>query len=376
MDSYVSGPYNVVRLEGKINNIDKILYVFFDFHNPKNQESQCPHPSYYIHQYFHKNFLEIEHPIDFFMEILPDDIYNYNDYNKKAVYMEEVRKLFSKTFHYSESDNKVLQNKLYSNVKFHFIDIRTFFFDYINLYNEEVNNTITKIMLNVINNNEILNSHIQYVIENLDILIEHIQKLLSIQKGGNIIGYYNKKMTPEEAQKKTEYILNKIKNKYKNGLVKKKINQLMDKYVNNFSNIMMEQLINFRDQFSKLSLGTINFNNMSQFYLDYNKLHSHWSSITSILTDLYFMRRFLDKDYITTGISYTGGYHSCNYIYILLKYFDFKISHASYSQIELPKINRNIQKYELNTQFRHMFVPNDYKNNQCSHIENLPKNFK
>ena len=36
-------------------------------------------------------------------------------------------------------------------------------------------------------------------------------------------------------------------------------------------------------------------------------------------TDLYFLRRFLDKDYITNGIIYCGAFHSAVYIEHLVK---------------------------------------------------------
>jgi hypothetical protein len=42
------------------------------------------------------------------------------------------------------------------------------------------------------------------------------------------------------------------------------------------------------------------------------------------------MKKFLDKDYITNMISYTGARHSSNYVYILIKNFNFKITNYSY----------------------------------------------
>ena len=36
------------------------------------------------------------------------------------------------------------------------------------------------------------------------------------------------------------------------------------------------------------------------------------------ITDLFFLRRFLDKDYITKAITYTGAVHSINYINFLV----------------------------------------------------------
>ena len=41
-------------------------------------------------------------------------------------------------------------------------------------------------------------------------------------------------------------------------------------------------------------------------------------------TDIFFLRRFLDKEYITNAIVYAGALHINTYIDILIKEFDFK----------------------------------------------------
>ena len=37
----VSGPVNVVRLEGNINNIPKVIYIVMDIHMSPNEQSEC-----------------------------------------------------------------------------------------------------------------------------------------------------------------------------------------------------------------------------------------------------------------------------------------------------------------------------------------------
>lgn len=39
-------------------------------------------------------------------------------------------------------------------------------------------------------------------------------------------------------------------------------------------------------------------------------------TLSTVFVDIYFLRRFLDKDYITNGLSYTGSTHSLMYVYI------------------------------------------------------------
>ena len=38
---FVNGPYNVVRLEGNVGKVKKVLYVFFDVHNDVSGQTEC-----------------------------------------------------------------------------------------------------------------------------------------------------------------------------------------------------------------------------------------------------------------------------------------------------------------------------------------------
>src|SRR5690606_10861926 len=96
-----------------------------------------------------------------------------------------------------------------------------------------------------------------------------------------------------------------------------------------------------------------------------------------MLTDLFLIRRFVDKNYITNTIAYSGGHHSEDYIYILVKYFDFKVTHYSFARIDdLKKINdmpKNFDSFELfyyNKLFKPYFVL------QCSSMQEFPENFE
>lgn len=37
----VNGPINVVRLEGKVNDVRKVIYVFLDFHYGISRQTEC-----------------------------------------------------------------------------------------------------------------------------------------------------------------------------------------------------------------------------------------------------------------------------------------------------------------------------------------------
>ena len=41
ISNYVSGPVNTVRLEGSINGVKKIIYLFMDFHADLHHQTEC-----------------------------------------------------------------------------------------------------------------------------------------------------------------------------------------------------------------------------------------------------------------------------------------------------------------------------------------------
>ncbi|RYX78189.1 hypothetical protein EON71_01310 [bacterium] len=95
------------------------------------------------------------------------------------------------------------------------------------------------------------------------------------------------------------------------------------------------------------------------------------------LMDTYTLRRILDKHYVTNGIIYCGAAHSINYIYFLVKYFGFNITHASYSAVGIDKLNNIIKKCntsDYHLQIALMLLPPEKQ--QCSNMENFPTDFK
>jgi hypothetical protein len=80
--------------------------------------------------------------------------------------------------------------------------------------------------------------------------------------------------------------------------------------------------------------------------------------LLSLITDLYFLRRFLDKKYIKNCILYTGSFHMVNLIYLLVKYFNYELTHSYYQsnplttqEIVKMKSNNLLYWYELKQYF-------------------------
>jgi len=68
---------------------------------------------------------------------------------------------------------------------------------------------------------------------------------------------------------------------------------------------------------------------------------------TSFITDLYLLRRILDKKYIIRSIVYSGNAHTYHLKYILIKYFNFKLTHINNDKTD----NNNKKQIKDETNF-------------------------
>lgn len=409
-DTYnINGPINVVRLEGNINGIHKILYVFFDWHV---HEKKCNDLiSINIDQYLIREFNNINQnndiniKYDFFLETrLSDTSASKDQLNSKEWmphYLGDLWVMFEKynniKFH--------IQNKKIPNDKNNEAKVRLHYIDIRDIFKYEMFE-LTHILFNYINQNQLLlaiNELDLYIIKNNNII--NILKTPKIIKGDKNINF-NKMKTHQintDDEKKLFYsfftnMIYKLKNVYKNN--KNKI--IINEYINNIiqlyekSNEEVQNLLTILREIHKEN--TENYGKLyctiSECNYDYNtknlkKIHNTMNNIYDIihhtnymiyvlLTDLYFLRRFVDKDYITNGITYTGSGHSLNYIYILIKEYDFKITHSNYMNIEESIIknemkNKKITFEEIMINFAKYFHPEYF--NQCVNMSKFPKLF-
>jgi hypothetical protein len=135
--------------------------------------------------------------------------------------------------------------------------------------------------------------------------------------------------------KKIQKIINKIYNdifiKNANLLIKNckgLINQTMDQIKDN---------LNYFEKYVNIT---------KDIYIKYYENIDLMELLFVIITDLYFLRRFLDKKYIENSILYTGAGHMINLIYLLIKYFNYELTHTYY--ISKPLNKREIVKMTSN----------------------------
>ena len=402
---YIDGPVNVTRLEGKIGGIKKVIYLFMDYHlNLGTEQRQCSNIfSTNIRKYFVDSFTETtkgDIMIDFFMEFHKKDLIKNKYAGAKQElsikYIWDINDMLRKISDYDLSKNKITSSNIFKKLRIHYMDIRdnrVYSTQYSTRYQYEYD-----ILINNLINNRVIRYHNYEQFNNLtNDYIDSLDTIIAIIK--------NDTKPINDLLHELYYTIKKIKEKYNDNNIKKIINKYLDKillFINKIKSQLSELMKKIEsniisdDDVSGKKFDVIT-NRYAMFHNKYDisniirdisnlldKVSAFDLEIYVTLTDLFMLRRFLDKKYITNGIAYTGMMHSENYIYILLKEFDFKITHISYSEIPLDELNKKIKSesnyFEKITNnepylknYNQYIIPNNMA--QCSDLTNFPKNF-
>lgn len=352
MAEYINGPVNYVELKGSINGINKTIHIFMDKHYRLDEQTRCESfNSIEISYYLYKQIKEAKEPLDFFMEIRNDSI-NKKKSQKKDIYINEVVELFKSEF-VIEND-KVLYAKSNKNVRLHYLDIRDYFdlFYLTDLLIYEIVKDFNLFVKGDLKDTSIIKN-------NLDIIEKYIKKVFNLKEQiiENKINITTKKSS--------EYYLDKIINKYSNNDIKLNLNY--------FLNIeFMDYYIKFFRLLGKIKLGLNNLETyktnilIDDIIMSFVKLNDIIVDIYSLFTDVYLLRRILEKDYIQNIITYSGRQHSLNYIYFLVKLCNFKVINAQISsEKDLDSLNDKIKNSDQMNEVYNLFLMNDEKPKQC-----------
>lgn len=413
----INGPVNVLRLEGKINKIKKVIYLFLDIHVGLQEQTSCENIfALDIQQYLVKNFLEMnksDQMYDFFFEIYPrmsqkEKSQSPNHPNYRDIYIREIVKVFQKIFSYDATKNKVLSSNIFKNVRLHYMDIRDYFEVEIREKIYEVSDIVdntpqftVESLGSIISISEEIKEEFEFILDAM-ILPKKSKNLSNVRiiRTWNEIDEQSEKLSQKERDEMTKkymnYLINKIFISYNNPDIQKKMLKHFDYIKSDLEsvidkcNIMIDALKKIGNKYrynqNRLTKddvsGEYNYNLSPHEINDMNNfIVNTWLINSEIMVDfftrfmdVYFLRRFLDKDYITNGIAYTGSYHSDVYISILVKDFNFKVTHFSYSKItDLDKLNLEIKKRSI-LDLGELFLPPFFS--QCSDVKHFPEGFK
>ena len=357
-DININGPVNIIRLEGFINNNKKVIYLFGDVHLPLGiDQNYCVQDDRIDIDVFFSKIFKNNPKInyDLFIESPKENLIRECDLKTKN-YILNMRDFVNKNFNIDDKNNVIKSDK-YPNVRFHYFDLRNSFTKMFRSLD-----TIANYIHNSLEWRYNLRKNIDILLNNLTILGTRIKEIVHILDSNNVKEI--KKITQTNRYKHKK-IYNNIINKYKEiekNLKLINVKKLKFDIIKKFNKHIKSNRIN-------------NYDYVFDIFQMVNKLIKNIEDQTSKLIDLYLIRRFLDKDYIKISLIYTGYAHLSHILHILIKDFDFKITHSTEDLDDKNKIV-SIAKSKTSSEFI-SYLLNEISINlyviQCSKFKNFPK---
>ncbi len=396
----INGPINIVRLEGVVYGIKKVLYVFFDIHETVSFEHVCNSiHSLDVNSFVVRELKKSNKTIDFFLEIMESDTGGEKYINMpKNNYILEMRRIFIMERH----------NKELKNVRYHYIDTREFGEDFFRIQRLLMNDVISfttnsSLHINVINEwieiMAVYMNHFNYL-HNLLSSNKAVKQQTEAyrEKDGKVHAFESSYKLRDDNLVK---VANKIRDRYTHPETKGKMVSLFEQ-----SDVIMDEIEKLATKKIKDSLteltemtgydySTLYVNTVQgiksvsygisggKYLAAINRLVTEINDFTELLSyysvfmvDMYFIRRFLDKDYVTNGIVYAGAHHSTNYVHTLVHDAGFKITHASYLKTnDANEANSIIKKTPSSEIYKIEELLYPPKLTQCSDMQGFPEGF-
>jgi len=402
----VNGPVNTVRMEGNVAGKKKVFYSMFDYHVNKKKcaDIHAVDVDTFLLEEFEKlSKIRPDMKFDLMVEIGLIRPYYHDLYEDS--YIRRIGRLFWKTFEIDKENNKVIDSKEIPNVRLHHTDVRDIMASVYMKYDIDVpmfpihipflEETYRKIY--ALRRERVDTYYSLYHTKAaFNPLVEKSIYSLDPQKYDS---EHFDQMKKVDVDKQIRKMIYKLRHKYENESVKKKINLIIDTdlkamlegFINDLDNILIELsadidhakrlkdpdhliLLQRADGSYDYGYDTLEITQMSIRTGKYLEKIGDEITIGLMFMDLYKLRRFLDKDYITNAISYAGGHHSSNYVRLLVKYFDFKITNYSYMAVSIMDEAHQIIKESRNEEELFcLLFPRIFS--QCSDLSSFPELF-
>lgn len=395
----INGPVNIVRLEGKINNINKIIYLFLDKHNEVDKQTQCDDfNAIDVQNFFALELKNIKHKmVDIFLEMGINEYHERKENILRKRYIDEVITFFVKQLNFKKVNNKLKASSSdYNfNIRYHYADTRDIGYDSFYYKCLDILKDIDDVLLIPLQENKlhlIKFIDLKNLINEFEYLIEYlltIEYVINIKNYEEIKEKFKKNKVPSSLIVFVKMIF-KLRDNYNNKTIQKFILTEFDTHYNNLLNLISD-IKKIKESIENIYNTAKTVENIPKFKKDITIINTFDTNILinvlnwiSHFMDIYFLRRFLDKDYITHVISYTGYYHSLFYIFTLVKYFNFKVTHVSNDKNikSINELNKEIfmQKHFDLEQLEKYFINIKNINNkeillQCSNFNSFPPDF-
>lgn len=393
----VTGPYNAIRMEGDIDGIKKVVYMFMDIHMSPDDQTECLNVySRDINRYLAESFHELDGAdriYDFFLEIYQREykvdsatkaevIAKQGRSRRPGIYIWKVLDLMLASVNYDAAGDKVGTSEVFKNVRLHYLDIR-----------EALNRIV----------GDIYSLPISDKLFSSDLPPVTFQMLESARDVAQVSTDLYQRLKadpsahiPDAGPIQLAFIksIRKVLYNYKHTNVQKVITKRLDRYFGELG-----KLVSMIDDFTKalqhyqpiLDDKAPTFTRDNGIYTGIS-LAERLEIFTDIqlrlvdlqdqalfpvvgITDCYLLRRLLDKDYVTNAITYTGGIHTINYINVLAGDFGFKVTNVSFTRASsISELNSTIKaRLAKGVSITDLFIGD--RLNQCSDLTDFPKRF-
>lgn len=321
---WINGPVNIIRLEGTIDKNKKVVYIFGDYHYPLGTQTECPQYKSMDIDKLLANIFEQEKDREFDLFIEEYKFIQSSQPLKQTLkYIEKIWNFSAKN--YTVDINKMIKtSEQFPNTRFHYFDIRESIDYFKNLFHNFDSLTASFGQ----HGNERGKAYLYDLYNSLKILHDNLIK--------PTIDKYN--------------FITKMKERYAHKSVKIKMNIIIKQLIKNLNDLLtsIKTSYNKIDELYKKFVKNQYKEDIDDelhypLYKIFNKIHDDFAELTSKLTDIYLLRRLLDKDYVKTGLIYTGNWHSYDITELLVKMFDFKITNVYQSNYDVNELNKKIK---------------------------------
>lgn len=396
----ISGPINVLRMEGQIEDQVKVIYLFMNKPSEIENQTECLNIySQTVDKYLVNTFYNLKGDDRFYDLFVEMDVSQYQiDWKTRdqiisssnltvprSVYLDRIVRLVQSSNQFDSRKKKSEQSLVFHNVRLHYLNI--------------TEQMVERIILPLIKLQEIMNHYpidkrtdidprVYDILENVKLDISRFERVYQtiLNQPSAII---------DEPFTQFARYLRKLLYSYQSTFVQK--------IIVNYVHLSFDRLTSLTKQIDetikllitttysqenpsftyadgitkyKINLTQLIIETRGQQVFDIRVLLINAINIIANISDTYLLRRLLDKKYITHSIVYSSYERIIKYVQTLVDNFDFKISHSAYaSEDNVNDLNKTIHQRLRNKQSIDDLLAYP-RMSQCSDISDFPDNFE
>lgn len=419
--NFVDGPVNVIRLEGKINGTSKVMYFFMSSRHTIFTQTKCA--SLYsrdLKNYLVDGFVAINKSKQKLDVFAPNSTLDMIQFMERRVTSEQnMLSTYSRNFTKSYNVGlMILFARIYYNnnsppfesIRIHGNEIVPLIIPYI--YNSQLMSMFTEISEFGINNFFIFSQPMKddalFALNDSSAALSALTEIYQNAVDGKIDVYASKNVETDQTNSSSDNATNqendasklaklfyKLIHRVNNPEVKKLTNDLLakafeqEKVAQNLLKTLVADLDLIQKHFSKIRSGTEPMIPAGKFFetsyadslkvlydfnIHFEKISYCMRFIDTNIQIAFFLRRALDKSYITHTLNWSNYDFQLICIDALMKQFDFKITHAAFKTVSSIKdLNDKIKKTKNVEEVADLLLTENMI--QCSNLDGFPKNF-